>query len=380
MRPVLSDVSVQADRAAPVDVTALRAVLGRIRFKMGEDADTPTTGDAEQFGPERREVRRLIAAFLEATGGMSPVELHETLSPFQAELLGDLGAKLALLRKNLTATPMTVEDLPPDLRARYVGKTGHYRLFVYPAQNVWEFEPLSQFVKDIQSVDPDAHGTPVTTFELLRQMTEGYQAAALYVVLGVAAITLITFRAVRPALLILVPLAVGTAWTLGLMRVLDEPINAANLLFLPLIVGIGIHSGIHVVARFREIENGGGAAAGLPRDTGRAISLVSLTTIVGFSSLMISSHRAIQSLGLVVALGVGSVLVASLTTLPSLLVLLSRRAAARPPVPTPVDIQVVRVLAMRPAVQRLPAKAADNNGSGRALPAMVPAGDRREAA
>ena len=380
MRPLLSDVSVQADPAAPVDVSALQAVLRRIRFKMGEDADTPAPGDAAQFGAERREVRRLIAAILERAGGMRPAERQATLSAFQAELLGDLGGKLALLKKNLTATPLTVEDLPPALRARYVGRTGQYRLFVYPAQNVWEFGPLSQFVQDIQSVDPGAHGTPVATFEFLRQLKAGYAQAALYVLLVMVAITLIIFRAVRPALLALVPLAVATAWTLGLMGLLNEPFNVANLLFLPLIVGIGIDSGIRVVARFREIEHGGGAAAGLPRDTGRAISLVSLMTIVGFGSLMLSSQRGIYSVGLVVVLGVGSVLVASLTTLPSLLALLSRQRAARQPVATRAGVQDLHVLVLRPAVQRLTAEAAENNGSGRQLPATVPAGDWRKAA
>jgi uncharacterized membrane protein YdfJ with MMPL/SSD domain len=135
-----------------------------------------------------------------------------------------------------------------------------------------------------------------------------------------------------------------------------------------------------VVARFREIEQGGGAAAGLPRDTGRAISLVSLMTIVSFGSLMLSSQRGIYSVGLVVVLGVGSVLVASLTTLPSLLALLSRQRTVRQPVAMRAGVQDLHVLVLRPAVPRLTAEAAENNGFGRHLPATVPAGDRRKAA
>jgi predicted RND superfamily exporter protein len=220
----------------------------------------------------------------------------------------------------------------------------------------------------------------VTIFEFLRQMTEGYRMGALYAAAGVVLVALLMFRAVGPTLLALIPLTVGTAWMLGLMGLLDVPFNAANLLFLPLIAGVGIHNGIHLVARFREIEKGGGVPAGLPRHTGRAISLVSLTTIVGFGSLMISSQPGIYGAGLVVALGVGSVLVASLTALPSLLALLARWTAVRPPVPASVDIQVVRVLAKRPVGPGVPAMATERNGSGRALSPTLAAAGRKEAA
>jgi uncharacterized protein len=378
LRPLIADVSFQTVPTASVDVRALQTTLGRIKFKMGDDADTPTPGDAEQFGAERREVRRLIGAIIEATGQMRPVEAQQALASYQEELVGDLRAKLGLLQKNLAATPLTVDDLPSELRARYVGRTGQYRLFVYPAGDIWEFGSLGRFARAVQSVDPDAHGTPVTIFEFLRQMTEGYRMGALYAAAGVVLVALFMFRAVGPTLLALIPLAVGAAWMLGLMGLLDVPFNAAHLLFLPLIAGVGIHNGIHVVAQFREIEKRGGVPAGLPRHTGRAISLVSLTTIVGFGSLMISSQPGIHGAGLVVALGVGCVLVASLTALPGLLALLARRTAARPPVSVAVDMQVVRVLAKRP--ERVPAMATERSGSGHALSPTLAAAGRKEAA
>jgi hopanoid biosynthesis associated RND transporter like protein HpnN len=380
IRPLLADVSPNGRAAESPDVDAVRAVLGRIKFKMGGDIETAATGDEEQFSAERREVRRLIHEFIEVTGRMMPADVRQALSAFQAELRGDLHAKLALLGKNLTAGPLTVEDLPPELRARYIGNTGQYRLFVYPAENIWEFEPLGRFVKDVQSVDPEAHGTPVTTFEFLRQIKEGYERAALYAVVGVLFLAFLTLRGVRLTLLALVPLAVGTVWTLGLMGFLDVPLNVANLLFLPLIVGVGIDNGIYMVDRFREAERTGGTPSASLRSTGKAITLSSLTTIVGFGSLMISSHRGIQSLGLVVALGVGSVLVASLTTLPSLLLLLSRRTALRRQVTPRVTIDELRVLAEVPGDSLRPGMAAERNGSGRGLPATVGAGHRREAA
>jgi hypothetical protein len=211
-------------------------------------------------------------------------------------------------------------------------------------------------------------------------MTEGYRMGAVYAVAGVALVTLLMFRAVRPTLLALIPLGVGTGWMLGLLGLLGVPFNAANLLFLPLIAGVGVHNGIHVAARFREIEKRIGVPAGLPPHTVRAIGLVSLTTIVGFGSLMVSSHPGIYGVGLVVALGVGSVLVASLTALPGLLALLARRTAARPPVPGFGGMQVARVAAKGPVGQRVPVMATARSGSGHRLSPTLAAAGRKDAA
>jgi uncharacterized protein len=146
-----------------------------------------------------------------------------------------------------------------------------------------------------------------------------------------------------PALLALVPLTLGAAWTLGVMGWTGVPLNAANLLLLPLIVGIGIDNGMYLVHRFREATGGADGPRPLAPSAAKAITLASLTNIVGFGSLMLSSHRGIFSLGLVVAIGVVCLWVASVTTLPSLLALVRRRRPAR------------RVRHDRPSLEPLPA-------------------------
>jgi predicted RND superfamily exporter protein len=105
--------------------------------------------------------------------------------------------------------------------------------------------------------------------------------------------------------------------------------NVANLLFLPLVMGIGIDNGIYIVHCFWTGRGMAEPPVPLARGTGKAVTLSSLTTLVGFGSLMISNQRGIHSLGLLVALGVGSVLLASLTVLPSLLAVLAARARNR---------------------------------------------------
>jgi hypothetical protein len=251
---------------------------------------------------------------------------------FQLALRGDLADKLAMLQRNLEAGPLAIQDLPHELQTRYVGKTGKFRLFVFPAQNVWEPQPLARFVRDLQTVDADALGAPVTNFEYMETIKEGYNKASIYAMGGIVFLALLMFRGALATVLALVPLLVGSVWTLGLMALFEVQFNMANLLFVPLIIGIGIDNGVHIVHSFRATEKHDGEHVPLARSTGKAVTLAALTGIVGFGSLMISSHHGIYSLGLLVALGVGSVLLASLTTLPSLLAILGSVSGGRTPV------------------------------------------------
>jgi hopanoid biosynthesis associated RND transporter like protein HpnN len=342
--PLVAALPVQAGPPGPADPDALRAALERIRFKMIDGDPAPPDSVEEQSRRERHEIRALIDHVLDIAARLDAAALGEALALFQAELLRDLAETLSTLKRQPDSEPATIEDLPPELRARYVGKTGHYRLFVYPAENTWEFEPLTRFVADIQSVDPDAHGTTVTTFEYLRVLKEGYTRTALYAVVAVAGLALLTFRSVGPALLALVPLALGAVWTLGLMGGLGVPLNAANLLLFPLIVAVGIDNGMYLVHRFREGQDRTAERPPLASSAAKAITLASLTNVVGFGSLMLSTHHGIWSLGAVVAIGVGCLWVASVTTLPSLLSLLARRR--------PVLTQTVGAWRGRPTMRR----------------------------
>jgi hopanoid biosynthesis associated RND transporter like protein HpnN len=329
LRPLLADIALQRVKAESVDLAALGSILERIKFKMEEEGEAAREGEDGGIRPQMHEVRRLIDQFVETTAQRGPAEVRQALSAFQGEVGRDLEEKLALLQGSLQAEPVTLTDLPPELRARYIGKTGTYRLFVYPSEDVWEFPTLAQFVADLRSVDADVLGTPVMHFEFIRGITEAYQEAGLYAFLGIVFLALLAFRTVRPALLALVPLAVGSLWTLGLMGLLQVKFNVANLIVLPLIMAPAVEGGIMIVYRYREESRKSQMPSPLPQSLGRAVTFSSLSTIIGFGSLMISRHWGIFSIGLLLTLGVSAVLLASLTVLPSLLRLLSWRREER---------------------------------------------------
>jgi uncharacterized protein len=347
LRPLLAEVTLQRPDTESVDVTALRTVLQRLNAKLAEGNESDQGADGGAFQQDLRETQRLIERFLHRTEQMPPAEAQRALMTFQRELRGDLAQKLAILQRNLEAERVTIQDLPAELQARYVGKTGKFRLFVFPAEDVWEPEPLARFVRDLQAVDADALGAPVTNFEYMETIKQGYEKASLYAICGIVFLTLLMFRGALATVLALVPLLVGSVWTLGMMALFGTQFNMANLLFVPLIIGIGIDNGVHIVHSFLATEKHEGESIPLARSTAKAIVLAALTTIVGFGSLMISGHHGIYSLGLLVSLGVGSILVASLTTLPSLLAVLGpttggRTAAAR----------TYRASAISPAMER----------------------------
>jgi uncharacterized protein len=322
LRPLLAEMTMQRPDSEAVDLVALRTALQHLNAKLEAGDEAPQTSAEEGLRQDLHKAQRLVTRFLQRTQQMPPATLESVLSTFQQELRSDLADKLAILQRNLEAQPVTIQDLPSELRARYVGKTGKFRLFVLPAENVWEPLPLARFVRDLQTVDADALGAPVTNFEHMETIRAGYSKASVYAMSGIVFLTFLMFRGALSTILALVPLLVGSVWTLGMMVLFGVQFNMANLLFLPLIIGIGIDNGVHIVHSYRATGKYEGEGLPLARSTAKAITLAALTTIVGFGSLMISSHRGIYSLGLLVALGVGSVLIASLTTLPSLLAIL----------------------------------------------------------
>jgi predicted RND superfamily exporter protein len=133
------------------------------------------------------------------------------------------------------------------------------------------------------------------------------------------------FRSLICVVLALVPVAIGSLWLGGLMGWLGVPLNPANIMTLPLVIGIGVTNGIHILNRYAEEQT----ANILARSTGKAVLVSGLTAMAGFGSLMLAQHRGIYSLGCVMTTGLATCMVAGLTFLPALLNLLMR-----PNVPT----------------------------------------------
>lgn len=244
------------------------------------------------------------------------------LHDFEHRMVVDLASGLNALRDVAHPVPIALEDVPVALRERYVSENGKWLLRVFGKESLWEYEPLARFTTAVAAIDPEATGKPFTTLEGLRAMKEGFQRAGMYALLAIFVVLCLDFRKPLPVLLALGPLAVGILMSLGLMGLCGVALNPANMIALPLIVGVGVDNGVHVLHDF--LSRRRDRAYLLSRTTGKGILVAALTTILGFGTLMISSHRGLVSLGLLLSLGVTCCMLAALVFLPALLHLWSR--------------------------------------------------------
>jgi uncharacterized protein len=260
-------------------------------------------------------------------GAPSEIEQRSRkLGSFQVALLEDLRETIGALQKQDASGEMRPADLPQALRNRFIGVQGNYLLQVYPRSNIWDRLPQEAFIREMQSVAPKATGAPVQMYYYTELLKRSYVEAAWWALAATVLLVGLHFRSFTSVLLALLPVFLGTLWVVGLMGWTGIPFNPANIMMLPLVIGIGITNGIHILNRFAEERN----PSILAKSTGKAVFVSGLTTIVGFGSLVLAQHQGIRSLGLVMALGTTTCMVAGLTVLPAILTLRYRQAAKAP--------------------------------------------------
>lgn len=224
------------------------------------------------------------------------------------------------------------DAMPRAVRSMFISEHGRFLVALYPVENVWEFEPMERFVAAMREIDPDATGVPITQYESLIEMLRAFITAASLAFVAVFLLLWLDLRRVGDAVLAMVPLIVGMLWLLQLMALFDVSFNHANFFAVPILIGIGVDSGIHLMRRYRERHPDDIAAGRHDAEdrstfgsTRRAVFMTSMTSLIGFGCLATASHQGLQSLGLVMALGAGSLMIASLFVLPILLAVLERR-------------------------------------------------------
>jgi predicted RND superfamily exporter protein len=181
---------------------------------------------------------------------------------------------------------------------------------------------ISDFVKQVTTVTPHAGGPAVTIIASSNTIVDAFRAAAAYALAAITVILFIALRRLRDVLLVLAPLLLSGLMTLLVMVLLPLPLNYANIIALPLLLGVGVAFNIYFVMNWRA-----GRRAILGSATARAIVFSALTTSTAFSSLAASYHPGTASMGDVLLISLGCTLVASLVFIPALL--MSMRQPAR---------------------------------------------------
>ena len=232
----------------------------------------------------------------------------------------------AWIAEALAPAPPGPSDLPPVLASQWVGVDGQWLLRVAPisgARSVLAPDRLATFVDEIRTVAPDVLGPPVQILESSRLIVRAYVASGLLAMIAVLLVLLLDFRSITDAATAMMPVFVGFAGTFGFMAIIGIELNFANLMVLPLIFGIGVDAGVHVVHRWRSDPSV--RPPGLWGGTGSGILLTTATTAIGFGALMVAEHRGIRSLAIVMVIGLLVTLAAAWTILPAVLRLRQRR-------------------------------------------------------
>ena len=305
-----------------VDIPTLSATLYSLYGYLGaayDEVHSTEPAIATNLVSLRNAVGELRKEMLH--GDNADLEGHsKKLASFQRALFNDIRDTFHALQNQDDRGSLTVNDLPQALRDRFIGVTGQYLLMVYPKRDVWQRENQKEFIEQVQSVYPNVTGTPVQLYFYTDLLRKSYEQAARYSLAAIVVLVLFHFRSALCVALALVPVGVGFIWLGGLMGAVGEPLNPANIMMLPLVIGIGVTNGIHILNRYAEEQT----PNILARSTGKAVLVSGLTAIAGFGSLMLAKHQGIQSLGYVMSTGLATCMIAGLTFLPALLNLLTR--------------------------------------------------------
>src|SRR5438876_8226078 len=283
--PAVSEL-VSVLKLVPADQDAKIAAVRRL---------APLVAQRGQRGPDRGHVDgRLVA------------EVDVRHQRGQASLRDDFAAKLGTLQDNLAPRHVAVRELPPDLTRKFIGASGRLLMLIYPAIDTWDRDGAREFVRQLRSVDAAVTGSPVISYEASRLVEAAYWHGTLYAAALVAVLAVVMLRRPLDAVLALVPMALGTLWTIGFMPVLGLSFNLANVWGLPLIIGASAEYGLNVVLRYRERTVAGGVL--FPRSGILAVVLNGLTNMAGFGSLMVARHQGIFGLGLFLTIGTAAAL------------------------------------------------------------------------
>lgn len=245
------------------------------------------------------------------------------LRDFQGGMFAELPDKLNMMKQSLEAGRVESSDIPASLRQRFVGKSGKYLLQVAAKKEIFEHQPLKEFVDQVKSVVPNATGEPVMVYESLTILRDSYLRAFGYAFIGIAAILLINFKSIRFAIIGTLPLAAGLLMMVGGMQLTGISFNSANIIVLPLILGIGIDSAIYIINRYRQGDESPAQVAF--SSAGIGVFLNALTILFSFGALMVAHHQGVFSIGVLMSLGMVSSVAVFMIFLPALLSIWGRK-------------------------------------------------------
>jgi hypothetical protein len=290
--------AVRSPRSDADDVTALTRTA---RFL----ADTA----ADETGPGAAAAKRLAADLDRLAAADQAVRVRAA-----AAFLSPLAYALDAMRKLLQAEPVTEQNIPQDFAHDWLRPDGLARLQVHPRGDANDNDTLRRFAHAVRAVEPAANGGPITILEAGDTVTTAFKQAGAMALVSIAFMLWLTLRRIGDVLLTLIPLLVAGVVTLEICVAIGMPLNFANIIALPLLLGVGVAFKIYYIMAWRAGQTGL-----LQSSLTRAVIFSALTTAAAFASLSLSSHPGTASMGRLLALTLATTMVAAVLFQPLLM-------------------------------------------------------------
>jgi hypothetical protein len=220
----------------------------------------------------------------------------ELLGRAKDNILLPMQAKMDEIRAILQTKPVTLDDIPPELKRDWITSNGQRLIEVFPKRgtdnNPRDTEMLNRFIDAVQKVAPTVSGTPVSIRESGRTIVSAFESAGIYGFISIALLSLLVLRRARDVFLMLTPLVVAGILTLATMALIGWPLNFANIIALPLLFSLGVSYAVYFVFFGRQ-----GRRDFLQSSMARAVLFSAATVLVAFASLSFSSHLGTRGMG-----------------------------------------------------------------------------------
>lgn len=282
------------------DANALRQAAKNAAGKLG-----PVLDKLDAHDPLREIHAALV--LLSTAPDTTVMAANTALTRFLPQQLFDL-------RNVLRPTPVTYQSIPQEIADQYLLPDGRAKLSVYPKGHLSENKVLGRFLRAVQSVDPAAGGPALEIFESARTLVHAFTVAAISALIMISIILFVALRRVLDVALVMAPLVLSALLTVIMVVTIPEPLNYANIIALPLLLGVGVSFNIYFVMNWRA-----GVRGPLTSPTARAVLFSALTTGTAFGSLAASHHPGTASMGRLLLISLGSTLIATLVFVPALL-------------------------------------------------------------
>ena len=300
LAPTLQAASISQSGAPPITAADIRTAMRETR-------------DAILKAKSKLPTNSPLLAIAEAMDKLLP-QSDARIMAMNAAITRYLPMALNQLAESLNARPITQASLPPQIARSWFLPDGRVRVEALPTAAAQKTKGLEAFAKAVRSVAPNAGGPAISTVDTARTILNAFDEAATLAVLAIAIILFVVFRNLRDAMLVLSTLALSALLTALFAKFCGLQINYANIIALPLLLGVGVSFNVYFVMNFRA-----GMRRFLHSATAHAVLFSALTTGTAFGSLAASHDRGTSSMGLLLLLSLLAVLIATFFYLPALL-------------------------------------------------------------